>query len=116
MPGRFMKKPIHLEIVYEGDQCPASYYMAQAVLDVVGSYGELVVVTKLEFKKNKQHAKRFEELSIALYGEKAYRKMRLAPIPSIFVDGKLVFDVIPVKDDLIESIERFLSERENGAK
>ncbi len=74
------------------------------------------VVTKLEFKKNKQHAKRFEELSIALYGEKAYRKMRLAPIPSIFVDGKLVFDVIPVKDDLIESIERFLSERENGAK
>lgn len=109
-----MKKSIHLEIVYEGDQCPASYYMAQAVFDVIGDYVDRVVVRKLEFKKNKQHAKRFEELSIALYGEQAYRKMQLAPIPSIFVDGRLIFDVIPPRDELIETIERLLSERENG--
>lgn len=114
MSGAVMKKSIHLEIVYEGDQCPASYYMAQAVLEVIGGYGDRVVVTKLDFKKNKQHAKRFEELSIALYGEEAFRKMRLAPIPSIFVDGRLVFDVIPVRDDLVETIERLISERENG--
>jgi hypothetical protein len=105
-----MKKPIHLEIIHEGDHCPSSYYMAQAVQEVLGPYGDQIVVTKLEFKKNKEHSRRFQELSIALHGEEAYRKkMQLAPIPSIFINGELVFDVIPVKDDLIETIERFLS-------
>jgi hypothetical protein len=107
-----MKKQINLEIVYEGDQCPASYYMAQAVLEVLDLYGDRIAFTKLEYKKNKEHSKRFQELSIDLHGEEAFRKrMQLAPIPSIFIDGQLVFDAIPVRDELISRIDSFLSER-----
>jgi len=107
-------KKIHMEIVYEGDHCPASYYMAQAVLEVLDRYEDRIIFTKLEFKRNKEHSKRFQELSIALHGEEAYRKrMQLAPIPSLFINGELVFDVIPVRDDLIEAIERYLSRLEN---
>jgi len=104
-------KKIHMEIVYEGDHCPASYYMAQAVLEVLDRYEDRIIFTKLEFKRNKEHSKRFQELSIALHGEEAYRKrMQFAPIPSLFIDDQLVFDVIPTRDDLIEAIERFLAE------
>ena len=109
-----MKKHIHLEIVYEGDHCPASYYMAQAVVEVLGPYDDRITFTKLEFKRNKQHTKRFEELCIAIHGEKAYRRMQFVPIPSLFINGELVFDVIPVRDDLIEAIERFLSKHDNA--
>jgi len=112
---KVMKKQIHLEIVYEGDHCPSSYYMAEAVLEVLGPYGDRIIFTKLKFKRNKEDCKRFEELSIALHGEEAYRKrMQFAPIPSIFINGELVFDVIPVRDDLIEAIESFLSRYENA--
>lgn len=105
-----MKKPIHLEIVHGGDHCPSSYYMAEAVLAVLGAYENRILFTKLEFKKNKEHSRRFQELSIALYGEEAYRKrIQLAPVPSLFINGELVFDAIPDKDDLVEAIERFLS-------
>ncbi len=109
-----MKKQIHLEIVYEGDQCPASYYMAQAVMEVLDLFGDRINFTKLEFKKNKEHSKRFQELSIKLYGEESFRKMQFAPIPSIFINGELVFDVIPVRDDLIKAIESFLSRDTNA--
>jgi hypothetical protein len=109
-----MKKQIHLEIVYEGDHCPSSYYMAQAVLEVLGPYEDRIQFTKLEFKRNKQHTERFKELSIALHGEEAYRRMQLAPIPSLFINGELVFDVIPVREDLIEAIESFLLRYENA--
>jgi hypothetical protein len=79
------------------------------VLEVVHLYGDRIALTKLEFKRNKKHAERFRQLSIALYGEEAYwRRMQLAPIPSIFINGQLVFDVIPARDDLIKAIERFL--------
>ena len=116
-PGHVMKKQIHLEIVYEGDQCPASYYMAEAVLEVLGRYEGSIIFTKLEFKKNKQHTMRFQELSIALHGEAAYRKrMQLAPIPSLFINGELVFDVIPARDDLVEAIESFLSRHKNASE
>jgi len=113
--GKVMKKQIHLEIIYEGDHCPASYYMAEAVLEVLGPYGDRIVFTKLEFKRNKEHTRRFQELSIALHGEEAYRKrMQIAPIPSLFINGELVFDIIPARDDLIEAIEGFLSRHENA--
>ncbi|MGA9821617.1 MAG: thioredoxin-like protein [Desulfobaccales bacterium] len=106
---------IHVEIVYQGSHCPASFYMVQAVEEVLPLFGERVRVTKLEYQKNKEHSRRFLELSIALFGEKAVRNgLRLAPIPSLFINGKLVFDVIPARDDLEEAIEKFLEGLDAG--
>ncbi|MGA2223993.1 MAG: hypothetical protein ABSH41_06080 [Syntrophobacteraceae bacterium] len=105
-----MKKCIHMEIIYEGDHCPSSFYMAEAVQEVIGTYDDFIECTKLEFKRNKEHSARFRELSVSLYGDDAVRvNMQLAPVPSLFINGELVFDVIPIRDDLIEAIEGFLS-------
>lgn len=55
--------------------------------------------------------KRFLELSIALFGEEGvYKKMRIAPIPSLFINGELYFDTIPPQPMLIKAIEEVISE------
>jgi len=102
---------IHLEIVYQGSHCPSSYYMAKAVEEVLPLYGERVRYTKIEYTKSQAHSKRFLELSISLFGEKAVRQCcKFAPIPSLFIDGKLIFDVIPIREELELAIERCLAE------
>src|SRR5208282_2006154 len=104
---------IHLEIIYQGAHCPASFYMAQAVEEVLPLYGERVRYTKLEYQRSKDHSMRFLELSVALFGEAAVKRgLKLAPIPSLFINGKLIFDVIPVRDELECAIETFLEGRD----
>ena len=104
---------IHMEIVYQGDHCPASFYMAQAVEEVLHLYGERVRYTKLEYQKSQDHSKRLLELSVSLFGEKAVRTgFKVAPIPSLFINGKLVFDAIPTREDLEGAIENFLEGRD----
>jgi hypothetical protein len=103
---------IHVEIIYQGSHCPASFYMVQALEEVLPLYGERLRFTKLEYQKNKDHSRRFLELSIAHFGEEAVRKgLRLAPIPSLFINGQLVFEVIPTREDLEDAIENFLNGR-----
>ena len=83
--------------------------MAEAVEEVIPKYGHHVRFTKVEYMKIKTHARRFYELSVSLYGEEELRKrLRCAPIPSLFIDGELIFDVIPVRDDLVNVIESCL--------
>lgn len=104
-----MQHSIHLEVIYQGSQCPASYYMDEAVAEVVEAYGEQILYTKVEYQKSDQHALRLRELSVALYGEEAVRNgFQYAPIPSLFINGELIFDVIPTRDELIAAIEEFL--------
>jgi hypothetical protein len=101
---------IHLEIVYQGSHCPASYYMAQAVEEVLPLYGERIRYTKLEYQKCQEHSRRLLELSVSLFGEEAVRNsLKLAPIPSIFINGQLVFDIIPIRGELELAIETFLN-------
>jgi len=103
---------IHLEIIYQGAHCPASFYMAQAVEEVLPLYGERVRYTKVEYTKSQAHSRRFLDLSMSLFGEEGVRRgLKLAPIPSLFINGELVFDVIPVRDELEVAIETFLAER-----
>ena len=100
---------IHLEIIYQGSHCPASHYMDKAVEEVLPLYGDQVRYTKVEYKKSQTHSQRFLELSVALFGESAVRHgCRLAPIPSLFINGKLIFDVIPRRDELEIAIETSL--------
>ena len=106
---------IHVEIVYQGSHSPASFYMARAVEEVLPRYGARVRFTKVEYQKNKEHSKRFLELSVSLFGEDAvYKGLRLAPIPSLFINGKLIFDAIPIREDLESAIENFLEELDLG--
>ena len=104
--------PIHIEIIYQGDHCPACFYMAEAVEEVIPKYGNHVCFAKVEYMKNKAHARRFYDLSVSLYGEEELKKrLRCAPIPSLFIDGELIFDVIPMHDDLVNAIELALEKR-----
>jgi hypothetical protein len=67
----------------------------------------------VEYQKSKDHSTRFLELSVAIFGEEAVKRgFKLAPIPSLFINGKLIFDVIPVRDDLECAIETFLEGRD----
>ena len=76
-------------------------------------YGERVRFTKIEYQKSKDHSKRLLELSVSLFGEKAVRTgFKVAPIPSLFINGKLVFDAIPTREDLEGAIETFLEGRD----
>jgi len=100
---------IHIEIIHQGDHCPSCQYMADAVEEVIPKYCDSIRFTKVEYTKSKEHARRFYDLSVSLYGEEELKKrMRCAPIPSLFIDGKLVFDVIPQRDDLIDAIDTTL--------
>ena len=48
----------------------------------------------------------FLELSYSLFGEDNVRKYRrVAPVPSLFIEGELVFDAIPPIYELEEAIE-----------
>ena len=100
---------IHIEIIHQGDHCPACQYLAEAVEEVIPDYGDSIRFTKVEYMKSKKHARRFYELSVSLYGEEELKKrLRCAPIPSLFINGELIFDAIPPRYELINSIESAL--------
>lgn len=109
-----MVSSIHLEIIYQGDQCLPCFYMRQAVDEVLPRYGRRVRLTLVEYTKDKKHARRFYDLSVSLYGEVNVKRMQCAPIPSLFIDGELIFDVIPPRDELIEAIDVALRNLDSG--
>ncbi len=108
---------IHIEIIYQGDHCPSCQYMAEAVEEVIPPYGERIRYTRVQYMKSKTHARRFYDLSVSLYGEEELKnRLRCAPIPSLFIDGKLFFDVIPPRDELIAAIESSLEKVDGLAR
>lgn len=102
--------PIHLEIIYRGHQCPSCFYMGEAVDEIRTQYGNALRVTKIEFMESRAHACRLYELSVHLYGEEAVRKKnKVAPIPSLFINGELIFDRIPTRDELVGAIDFYMA-------
>ena len=100
---------IHIEIIHQGDHCASCQYMAEAVEEILPRYGDLIRLNKVEYTKSKKHARRFYDLSVSLYGEnEVTKRMRCAPIPSLFIDGEMVFDVIPPRNELINAVESAL--------
>lgn len=84
-------KPVYIEVLHEGPHCIACEYMAKVVAAAAAKFEDqlewhLVVLTR------KEGAVRFDVLSRELG--------RLAPVPSIFINGKLVFDTIPAVEEL----------------
>jgi len=69
------------------------------VESVAPEFGDSLRCTTV-LTKNRQGAKRYRELSAALG--------RLAPIPSIFLDGELAFDATPGVEELRDRLQRHL--------
>ena len=109
-------KKMIIEVMYKADYCLLCYYMDEAVRDILPDYDEHVEYRRVDFLKG-EGKKRFLELSVSLFGEEGvYKKMRIAPIPSLFIDGELFFDAIPPRDMLEEAIEEVLASKMNSTE
>ncbi len=73
--------------------------MARVVESVAAEYGD-VLHCETVITKNMEGALRYGELSKNLG--------RPAPIPSIFIDGELVFEVTPGTEELKDYLDRLL--------
>jgi hypothetical protein len=108
-------KKMIIEVMYKADYCLLCYYMDEAVRDILPDYAEHVEYSRVDFLKG-AGKKRFLELSVSLFGEDGvYKKMRIAPIPSLFIDGELFFDAIPPRHMLEEAIKEVLATKINRA-
>ena len=105
------EKKVVIEVMYKANYCLPCFYMDQTVLEILPRYADRVDYRRVDFMKS-AGKERFLELSYALYGEDAVRKhCRVAPVPSLFIDGELVFDAIPPMFELAEAIEEAIGER-----
>ena len=103
-------KKILIEVMYKADDCLPCLYMDEAVREVIPRYNQHVEYQRIEFMKG-TGKKRFMELSRSLFGEEGvHRHFRLAPVPSLFINGELFFDAIPPKFELEAAIEEVLME------
>lgn len=102
---------ILLEVVYKADYCLLCLYMDQTVQEVIKRYQDFVDYRRVEFLRG-DGRRRFLELSYSLYGEKGvHQQFRVAPVPSLFIDGELVFDAIPPVFELEEAIEEAIDKK-----
>ena len=94
-----------VEVIGKGKGHWPSFYMLEAVNDVLPECAEKVDFREINIRDRKDKD-RLIELSCALYGKDAvFQQHQLAPIPSLFIDGQLVFDNIPDRAELIKAIE-----------
>lgn len=94
---------IHLEVIHEGPHCIPCEYMAKVVETIAPEFKGLLRWEKVILTR-KEGAYRFEELAKTMG--------RLPPIPSIFINGKLVFDKTPGPEKLREHLQTLI---ESGA-
>jgi len=103
-----MKNRIHIEVTFKGKSCLPCVYMEEAVLDILSEYDGQVTYSKVDIQ-SEGGKKHFLALSCSLFGEKGvYENHRLAPIPALFMDGEMMFDAIPARDELEAAIEKRL--------
>ena len=106
-----LMKQITVEVIYKADYCLPCFYMDEAMQELLPQYGERVIYKRVCFLDSDEDADRFKELSCKLYGlEKVENLEQVAPVPSLFIDGELVFDMIPPRFELEEAIEKALRE------
>jgi hypothetical protein len=100
---------ILIEVMYKADYCLPCLYMDETVRAVLPKYAPQIDYRRVEFMKANGRD-RFLELSCSLFGnEGVYKKCRIAPVPSLFINGELVFDAIPPVFELEEAIEEALA-------
>lgn len=102
---------ITIEVMYKTNYCLICQYMDETVREVVPEYSEHVEYHRVDILSG-DGKKRFLELSVSLFGEEGvYKKLQIAPIPSLFINGELFFDAIPPRPMLEEAIEEVIEEQ-----
>ena len=106
-----LQKKIIVEVMFKKDYCLICKYMDEAIRDVMPKYQDYVEYHRVDILKG-EGKKRFLELSVSLFGEEGvYKKMLIAPVPSMFINGELFFDTIPPRPMLEEAIEEVVAEQ-----
>lgn len=104
------EKKMVVEIMYKTSDCLICHYMEEAIREVMPDYGDYAEYRRVDILKG-DGKKRFLALSVSLFGEEeVYKKLRIAPIPSMFINGELIFDVIPPRPMLEEAFEEVIAE------
>ncbi len=97
-------KKIYLEVLHEGAHWIPCEYMARVVESVAPDYGDALHCEKIITK----------EMSGAMrHGELTKSLGRPAPVPSIFIDGELVFDTIPSQEELKACLDQIVSKSDS---
>ncbi|MCB2188568.1 MAG: hypothetical protein KQJ78_19275 [Deltaproteobacteria bacterium] len=105
-----------LEITYKASYCLLCVYMEEAVYDVLPEYAEHIDYRRIDFLRG-EGRQRFLDLSVSLFGyDGVYKHRRIAPIPSLWLDGEMVFDGIPPRHELLEALEEALAQKKAGQK
>ena len=99
-----------IEVMYKADSCLPCFYMDEAVREILPQYKNRVEYRRVDIPSSGK--KRFLELSVSLFGEEGvYKKKRIAPIPSLFIDEELFFDAIPPRHELEDAIQEMLDKK-----
>lgn len=106
-----LKDKISIEVMYKKYDCLICSYMEEAVREIMPTYRDYLEYKRVDIADS-EGKKRFLELSLILFGKDGvYKKLQVAPIPSIFIDGKLFFETIPPRPLLEATIEGIISEQ-----
>ncbi len=98
------QKKILVEVTFKGEYCLLCFYMEEAVLEVIPLFSENIIYRRIDFGK-KEGKRRFLELSEKIYGgTEGTLLIRTAPVPSLFIEGEIVFDSIPTRQELEEAL------------
>jgi len=97
--GNHAGKTAFVEVIYEGEHCIPCVYMAEVVEEAVKKFANRVRWGKVVLK-GRAGAQRYAALSL--------KEGKVAPIPSIFVNEKLVFEMIPPVEELEKYLEKVL--------
>lgn len=93
-----------VEVIYEGDHCIPCVYMAEAVEAAVSRFGDMVEWRKVHLGRM-EGAIRFAKLLGSPSNANSGRRI---PVPSIFLNGRLIYAQIPSVEDLEEAIRKAL--------
>ena len=94
--------------MYKASYCLPCFYMDKAVEDILPEYSDVVEYRRVDILTS-SGKKRFLELSVSLFGEDGvYKHNRIAPLPSLFMNGELFFDAIPPRHELEDGIHEVL--------
>ncbi len=104
-----LEKKMVVEVMFKAEYCLICLYMDEAVREILPDYEDCVEYRRVDILKG-EGKKRFLDLSISLFGEEGvFKKLRIAPVPSLFINGELFFDTIPPRPLLEEALEEVIS-------
>lgn len=106
------RKKVLLEVMYKASHCLPCFYMDKAVEEILPEYSDIVEYRRIDLQ-TASGKERFLELSVELFGEEGvYEFKRIAPIPSLFINGELFFDAIPPRHELEAGINEVKNQQQ----